>query len=111
MNATNDKRRERRRTNQAIKVNEKAYREANREKIALCRKKNREKRNAAKRAHRRANPSEGIGYAHRTGRDLVRCGVLSLCVMRDDGGEIPDGRLSVLEEIIAREDAFGESSI
>ena len=101
----NQKRRERRRSNPAIKAKEKAYRDENYEKTSLYRRKNRERRIIDKRAYRRSRPSEAIGYAHRTNRDLVRSGVLSLSVMRDGGNEITDGRLSVLDELIASEEA------
>lgn len=104
-NERTQRRRIARRADPSIKAREKAYREANRERISLYRKKNREKRAADKRAYRRTHPIEAIGYAHRTHRDLIRCGVLSLSVMRDGGKEITDGRIGVLDELIAREEA------
>lgn len=100
----NQKRRERRRADPSIKANERAYREAERENISLYRKQNSDKRAAQKRAYRQRNPGECIGYANRTGRSLVRSGVLSLSVMRGGGSEISDGRPSVLDELIAREE-------
>lgn len=90
-NERNQKRRERRRSNPEVKAREKAYRERNRNKTSQYRKENREKRRQAKREFRRTHPSEAIGYAHRTGRDLVRSGVLSFSAL--------------LDEVIAREEA------
>ena len=103
----NQKRRERRHSNPAMKAKEQEYRKANADTIALYRTKHRDQRNTYKRAHRRRCPNEAIGYAHRTGRDLVRSGILSLSVM----GEIEDRHhLSVLDELIARDEALEAST-
>lgn len=104
----NQKRRERRQANPAIRAKEAAYRSGNSEKISRYRKSNRDRRAAYKRAHRQAHPGEFIEYAHRTGRDLVRSGVLSLSVMRGGANAIADDQPSVLDELIAREEACGE---